>query len=234
MACEDRKIEGTEVHLELDRLNSSVQYAGMVLSGGDSRRMGNSKPLLPFGPEPMLQRVVRLLGEAVQPVIVVAAPGLELPALRREVILVHDRRPGLGPLEGLASGLLALPADCTAAYVTSCDVPLLRPAFVRRMIELHAGHEIAVPSSGGLRHPLAAVYSRSVLPHAERLLAEDRRRLTDLLDAARTRFVAEDELRDVDPELASLRNLNQPAEYQAALAEAGFPVVTTHCRRISS
>jgi molybdopterin-guanine dinucleotide biosynthesis protein A len=163
------------------------------------------------------------MGEAVQPIIVVAAPGQELPPLPVEVTMVCDRREGRGPLEGLAAGLAALPAAASSAYVTSCDVPLLRPCFVRRMIELHAGHEIAVPFAGGFYHPLAAVYSKTVLPHAERLLAEDRLRPVFLFEAADTRVIAEEELRDVDPELASLRNLNQPEDYQTALAEAGFP-----------
>src|SRR5436309_15208671 len=120
-------------------------YAGIVLCGGRSSRMGYPKAMLPFGPELMLQRVVRLIGEVVRPIVVIAAPGQELPPLPEDVVLARDRREGRGPLEGLAAGLAALPAECDAAYATSCDVPLLRPAFVRRMIELHAGYEIAVP-----------------------------------------------------------------------------------------
>jgi molybdopterin-guanine dinucleotide biosynthesis protein A len=184
--------------------------------------MGRPKALLPFGPELMLQRVVRLLREAVPRVIVVAAPGQELPPLPSEATVVRDRREGRGPLEGLAAGLAALPAEATTAYVTSCDVPLLRPAFVRRMTELHAGHEIAVPWAGGYHHPLAAVYSQAVLPHAERLLAEDRLRPVFLFEVADTRVVGEEELRDIDPELVSLRNVNEPQDYGAALAEAGL------------
>src|SRR5205823_4423663 len=135
-----------------------------------------------------------------------------LPPLADDVTVVRDRREERGPLEGLATGLAALPAAITAAYVTSCDVPLLRPAFVQRMIELHGGHDIAVPYSGGFHHSLAAVYSKTVLPHAEQLLAEDRLRPAFLFERVNTRVVHEDELRDVDPELASLRNLNHPAD----------------------
>src|SRR5437870_1311085 len=112
------------------------EYAGIVLCGGRSSRMGSAKALLPFGPELMLQRVVRLMREVVQPIVVVAAPKQELPPLpSNEVTIVRDRREGRGPLEGLAVGLATLPASVTAAYVTSCDVPLLQPDFVRRMIE---------------------------------------------------------------------------------------------------
>jgi molybdopterin-guanine dinucleotide biosynthesis protein A len=52
-----------------------MKAGGIVLCGGKSTRMGVPKATLPFGPETMLQRVLRLLSTAVSPVVVVAAPG---------------------------------------------------------------------------------------------------------------------------------------------------------------
>src|SRR5262245_64236372 len=98
---------------------------GIVLCGGRSTRMGSSKALLPFGPELMLQRVVRLLSQVVSPIVVVAAPGQEIPPLPADVILTRDEREGRGPLEGLLAGLTAIAPHADAAYATSCDVPLL-------------------------------------------------------------------------------------------------------------
>ena len=97
---------------------------GIVLCGGKSTRMGRSKALLPFGPETMLQRVVRLLGSVVQPIVAVAAVDQALPTLPASVIVTRDERGGRGPLEGLRAGLKALPPEVEGAYVTSCDVPL--------------------------------------------------------------------------------------------------------------
>lgn len=184
--------------------------------------MGMPKLALPFGPELMLQRVVRLVSSVVQPLVVVAAPGQELPTLPRDVIVTRDDREGRGPLEGLAAGFRALPAKADAAYATSCDVPLLIPGFVSRMIELLGDDQIAVPVTDSFHHPLAAVYRREVLPTIESLLAEDRLRPVFLFDAVSTRRVTEEELKDVDPELLTLENLNYPADYIAALSRAGF------------
>ena len=103
---------------------------GIVLCGGKSTRMGVAKATLPFGPETMLQRVVRLLGTVVSPIVVVAARDQDLPVLPPDVIVTRDEREARGPLEGLRAGLKALPPAVDAAYVTSCDVPLLVPAFV--------------------------------------------------------------------------------------------------------
>jgi molybdopterin-guanine dinucleotide biosynthesis protein A len=199
-----------------------MSTAGIVLCGGQSSRMGQPKAWLPFAGEIMLCRVVRLLGEVpLSPIVVVAAPDQEVPDLPAGIWVVRDPERGRGPLQGLAAGLAALAnRNVEAAYASSCDVPLLRPAFVRRMIELRGEHAICVPEVGGYRHPLAAVYRLDVEPVVVRMLAEDLRRPAFLFDRVPTRFVAAAELTDVDPNFATLRNLNTPEEYEAAVREA--------------
>src|SRR5262252_4935086 len=145
--------------------------AGIVLCGGKSSRMGSSKALLPFGPETMLQRVVRLLDSVVSPLVVVAAPDQQLPSLPARITIARDEREGRGPLEGLRAGLKALPTTSDAAYVTSCDVPLLVPGFVQKMLDLLGEDDIVVVEIDGFPHPLSAVYRRRVLPHVEALLS---------------------------------------------------------------
>ncbi len=93
---------------------------GIVLCGGKSTRMGVPKATLPFGHETMLQRVVRLLGAAASPIIIVAAREQLLPDLPDDVIVTRDEREQRGPLEGLRAGLKALPDAVETAYVTSC------------------------------------------------------------------------------------------------------------------
>jgi molybdopterin-guanine dinucleotide biosynthesis protein A len=183
--------------------------------------MGTSKALLPFGPETMLQRVVRLLNDVVSPIVVVAATDQELPELPLDVIVTRDENEGRGPLEGLRAGLKALPAEVDAAYVTSCDVPLLVPEFVRQMLELARGYDVAVMEIDGFTHPLSAVYRRSTLLRVEELLANNRLRPVFLFDAVNTRRVKPAEM-TADPELRTLRNLNTREDYERALAEAGL------------
>src|SRR5438105_4375064 len=153
-----------------------MKFGGIVLCGGQSKRMGRPKAWLPFAGELMLPRVVRLLGEVVQPIVVVAAPEQEVTPLPAEVLLVRDEEKGRGPLQGLAAGLAALPDAVQAAYLSSCDVPFLEPAFVRRLIALLGDRQICVPRVGAYHHPLAAVYGRAVLPVVRSLLDENRLR----------------------------------------------------------
>src|SRR4051812_49738323 len=86
----------------------ATRLGGIILCGGRSRRMGRPKAWLPFAGEPMLARVVRLLGEVVHPLVVVAAPGQDLPPLPPDVLAARDPEEGRGPLQGLAAGLEAL------------------------------------------------------------------------------------------------------------------------------
>jgi molybdopterin-guanine dinucleotide biosynthesis protein A len=184
--------------------------------------MGTSKALLAFGPETMLQRVVRMLSTVVSPIVVVAAAGQSLPDLPAAVVVTRDEQPDRGPLEGLRAGLKALPETVESAYVTSCDVPLLVPDFARRMIHLLGDHDIAVMDIEGFPHPLSAVYRRSTLPHVEALLAQDRLRPVFLFDAVRTRRVPPAEMRCADPKLLTLRNVNTLEDYLEALKIEGL------------
>ncbi len=187
----------------------------LVLCGGRSTRMGASKALLPFGDELMLQRVVRLVSEAVSDVVVVARPEQELPELPRDVRVTHDEIIDQGPLGGIAPGLKVSRAD--AVYVTGCDVPFLNTAVVDLLFERLVANDVAVCETEGFTHPLAAVYRVSVLPVIERLLEKERRRPVYLFDEVPTVRIGDDELRRVDPKLDTLANLNTPEAYEAAL-----------------
>lgn len=195
-----------------------MSVAGIILCGGKSTRMGTSKALLPFGDETMLQRVVRLLSEVVTRIVIVSAAEQELPALPAHVIVTRDERDGRGPLEGLRAGLKALPEDVERAYVTSCDVPLLVPAFARQMLDLSRGYDVAVMEIEGFTHPLSAVYAQTTLAPIEGLLAQDRLRPAFLFDLVKTRRVRPDEI-TADPDLRTLRNLNTPEDYDRALED---------------
>jgi molybdenum cofactor guanylyltransferase len=199
-----------------------MRPGAVVLCGGESRRMGRPKAWLPFGPERLLHRVVRLVGTVARPVVVVAAPGQELPELPADVSIVRDPVAGRGPLQGLATGFAAVPDPVELIYATATDVPFLEPRWITRLVERIGDADMVIPDIGGHLHPLAALYrKRAMLPLLERLLAQDCLRVTSLVDSAFSRVVDEEDLRDVDPEFGTLRNLNEPEDYERALRDAG-------------
>jgi molybdopterin-guanine dinucleotide biosynthesis protein A len=140
--------------------------------------------------------------------------------------LVSDAREGRGPLQALAAGLAAIGDRAEVAYVSSTDVPLLHPAFIRRVVgAFTADVDIVLPEIGGFRQPLAAGYRTSLLTEVTALIAADklkpaflfeRCRVLRLDDAAMKRDAA---LAAGDPELASTRNLNERSDYEQAHAQ---------------
>lgn len=167
-----------------------MRVGAVVLCGGQSRRMGRPKAWLPFGREVMLERVVRLVGTVARPIVVVAAPGQDLPPLPPEVAVVRDAISGRGPLQGLAAGLGALAGSVDLSFATATDVPLLQPAWITRLAELIGDHELAISHVDGYYHPLAALYRiDAVLPVIESLLGEDRLGPVSLVGNVKARVV---------------------------------------------
>lgn len=188
--------------------------------------MGRPKAFLPFGGELLLERVVRRVAEVAAPIVVVAGPGQELPPLPRDVVIGRDPVSGRGPLAGIEVGLELLGARASAAFVSATDTPFLEPALVRRLAALlEEPFDAVVPFQNGHAEPLCAVYACSLLAEIQALLAADRLAAHLLARRSRTRHadtavLLEDPLlRAADPELRSLRNVNTPEDYAAALAE---------------
>jgi molybdopterin-guanine dinucleotide biosynthesis protein A len=205
-----------------------------VLAGGRSTRMGRPKANLEWHGSTLLHRVTGIVGRGVDgPVVVVRAPDQELPELPPGVRVVEDAAEGRGPLQGLAAGLAAVATDADLAYVSSTDVPLLHPAFVRAVAAAATKDDldVALPVVHGFRHPLAAAYRTSLVEAVERLIAEDRMRPAFLFEECRVRELTEEdllrdhELAEADPELLSVLNLNEPDDYERARARAA-PSVT--------
>ena len=202
---------------------TSERHAGIILCGGGSRRMGCDKAWLPFGDRRMLQRVVDTLQQVVQPVVAVASQSQILPPLPSAVEVVYDPEEGRGPLQGIVSGLEAVAGRADAAFLSSCDAPLLRPGFVTHLLDALGEYDIVVPKEGEYYHPLCAVYRASLLPVANEVLRAGRGRIDGMYPRCRVHALPVDSLRAVDENLDSLLNANVPDDYRAALAAAGVP-----------
>jgi molybdopterin-guanine dinucleotide biosynthesis protein A len=207
--------------------------AGIVLAGGRSSRMGTAKAGLEWHGSTLLRRVTGLVARAVEgPVVVVRAPGQTLPALASSIEVTEDPCEGLGPLQGVATGLTSIVGRADVAFVCSTDLPFLHPAFIRSVLRaLDHGADIVLPVVRGYPQPLAAAYRALLGPAAAELVAAGQLRLTLLLDECEVIRLNEAELLSdpalaaVDPNLDSVVNLNEPAEYETARARAA-PLVT--------
>jgi molybdenum cofactor guanylyltransferase len=187
--------------------------SAVVLAGGKSSRMGRPKALLPFGDEPLIVHIVRGLKRLFAEIVVVAAPGQELPAL--PVKLVRDEVAYQGPVGGIYYGLKA--AGGEFSFVTSCDVAFLNSPLISYLTSQIPEHDVVVPYWQDRFQPLHAVYRRSVLPLLESQLERGELRPVYLFDKVRTRRVGEEEIRSFDPQGLSFFNMNTPDDYDTAL-----------------
>jgi molybdopterin-guanine dinucleotide biosynthesis protein A len=198
-----------------------VSAAGIVLAGGRSSRMGTPKAWLDWHGSTLLRRTCGVVARGTGgPVVVVRAPGQELPELPNGVRVADDAREGKGPLQGLLAGLEAV--DGELAFVASTDMPFLHPRFVAAVCAAARDTDAAVPHVGGFRQPLAAAYRTALAPLVAELVEQDRMKPAFLFERCATRWL--DDL----PHPESVRNLNTREDYEAALAEPP-PVVHVRC-----
>ncbi len=185
----------------------------IVLAGGRSRRMGQPKAWLDLGGKPALVRIAELLDPLAQELVVVTAADQDLPAVDARV--VRDRAPDLGPLPALALGLATIRAPY--ACVVACDTPLVRPALLAWLLARcrRGDADAVIPRWNDRLQPLVAVYRRRLAPRLHQLAAAGERRLQVLGTLPGIDLVAPDEIRGLDPDGASFRPMNTPAEYEA-------------------
>jgi molybdenum cofactor guanylyltransferase len=208
-----------------------------VLAGGRSARMGRPKSGLEWHGATLLFRTAAVVARAVTgPVVVVRAPGQELPALPDGVETVEDPVEGLGPMQGVAAGLTHLRDRASGAFVCSTDLPFLHPAYVRGVLRGldDPSVDLVVPTVRGFRQPLAAAYRTALTALIEARIAAGNLRVGMLLEHCaavqpdEAALLADPEIAAADPRLDSVRDVNTLEEYEQARARPG-PAVRVEC-----
>lgn len=184
-----------------------ISLAGVVLAGGESRRMGRDKATLPVpgGSTTLVEHVVSVVAQRCSPVYVMAAPGQPLPAL--PVPILRDEMRGLGPLPATGRGLReAAAAGAKLAFVSAVDMPSLTTDLIDELARLavETNAEIVMPWDGR-SHYLAAVYRTDLADRIDALVAGGARRMSALIDASDSQQI-------VMPESDALTNVNTEAD----------------------
>lgn len=156
---------------------SSETVAGLLLTGGASRRMGTDKALLEIGGRRLVDRAVEVLTAVADPVIEVGPGWSGLPAVREDP-------PGSGPLAALAAGAAALRAAGHGGPVLllAVDMPRAGVDLLRFLAGRSGPPATAVPRAGGHPQPMCARYGPDVLAAVDERLAAGGRSLRDLLE----------------------------------------------------
>jgi molybdopterin-guanine dinucleotide biosynthesis protein A len=190
-----------------------ISAAAFILMGGKSSRMGQPKAMLRFDGEPLIGHLVRKLALLFSQIVVVTAPGQEIPSLG--VKFVRDEVPYQGPVGGIFYGLKA--SGHPICFVTSCDAPFLKLPLISHLLSQISEYDVVVPVWEDRLQPLHAVYRSSVAPALKEQLERNEMRPIFLYDKVRTRKVSAEEVRRFDPDGLSFLNMNTPEDYQTAL-----------------
>lgn len=187
-------------------------FTGVVLAGGQSRRMGQDKALLLLDTQTtFLQATVHALATLASEVLIVSShPAHQMTGVRR----IPDVYPGKGSLGGIYSGLLAASTDYI--FVAGCDMPFVQPALVRYLVSLAPGYDVVIPRLGDELEPLHAIYGRGCLQAMANLIAQDALRIVTFLPQVRVRYVEPEEVERFDPAHLSFFNANTPADLAQA------------------
>ncbi len=195
----------------------SAPLHGLLLSGGQSRRMQRDKAALDYGGASALARSWSLLEPVVERAwLSIRADQAHDPA-RAAFPCLPDLRPGLGPIGGIHAALHAHPH--AAWLVLAVDLPFLDAGTLQQLIARRAPQRLATAfrsSHDGKPEPLCAIFEPAARAPIDAWIAADR--------LCPRRFLAE-----ADVELLTLArpealdNINTAAEYDAALARLAHP-----------
>ena len=204
--------------------------------------MGTPKAALEWHGSTLLRQVTGVVRRAVDgPVVVVRAPGQDLPDLDPGVLVHDDPEEGRGPMQGLAVGLAAAAAHAEVAFACSTDLPFLHSAFVTAVLrgfDVDEGRtsdesrtDVVLPFVHGYRQPLAAGYRTDLAPRINALLEQGRLRPAHLFEECNVRqldesaLLADRRLAAADPALDSVVNVNAPDDYTEARSRPAPEVV---------
>lgn len=183
--------------------------------------MGRDKASLLWHGTPLLLRVIERLAPVASGVWVAARPGQPLPA--GAYSRVDDRRPGDGPLAGLAVGLATIDNGRIPIAVAACDYPYVDPMLYLALRAAAPDAPVALPVHKGQRHPLLAVWRSDAAAACERALARGERRVRAALDEIGSVEVGADELPGLDLERVLLNVNDRESLPEATAGEAPRP-----------
>ncbi len=206
----------------MEGASTQPKLSAAVLAGGQSRRMGRDKALLPLRPgdPPLAATVIARARLVADEVFVVAR---DRPAYEAfGVPVVPDLEHDAGTLGGIATALYAAANDY--CLVLACDLPFLNPVLLKWLAAQPRDYEALVPRLPGesrqggafVYQTLHAIYAKRCLPVIQQRLAQGRRQIVGFFDEVRLRPVEAEVIAVMDPDFRSFFNANSPEAAEEA------------------
>ncbi|MDQ0218569.1 molybdenum cofactor guanylyltransferase [Peribacillus cavernae] len=203
-----------------------MDATGLLLAGGKSSRMGTNKAMLPMSEGINIQNIASELKKAVGKVLLVTNAPPDYAFLGMPT--VQDEFKELGPLAGLHAGLSASKTE--VVFVSACDMPFIKAAVMKEMLENLEDFEALVPEINGQLQPLFAVYRRSCLPLLASCLENRKLRMIHFLEQVNVKVMKETDFQVYTKQNKLFPylffNMNTPLDYEnAKIIEKEFAVL---------
>jgi molybdenum cofactor guanylyltransferase len=189
-----------------------MHVTGVILAGGKSRRMGRDKAFLPFGKGMLIERVIEVLQQVTDDVIIITNTPEQYQRFGRPTF--SDVIPEAGSLGGIYTGLVS--AKTSHSLCLACDMPFVQPEFLRFLCETAAEADVVIPRNTDDFQPLCAVYSQACCEPIRQKIEAGRLKITGFFDQVRVRVIEGEPLTRYDPYDVMFFNANTPEEYEQA------------------
>lgn len=195
-----------------------MQLSGVVLAGGQSKRLGRNKAIEKLGGQTMIGRVIQRLSQITSETVVIVAEESKAEALSLPpwVRTASDLYPGSGSLGGIFTGLSAAKGEY--GVVVAVDMPFINIELLRFMMDLASDYDAVVPIVKGRPEPTHAIYSRECLGPIEAHLKVGDLKIAKFFDEVNVGYLEEDDIEAFDPEYLSFFNVNTQEDLDHALA----------------
>jgi len=191
-----------------------LAITGILLVGGESRRMGRNKAFLELDGQTLFERNLAVLSGVCSEVLISSREAE--PYSRYGFEVVEDIVKGKGPLAGLYSTLSR--ARFESAFVAACDLPFLNEQAIKLLYDRLENFDAVVPESSAKTHFLHAVYRKRILPILKANLEQDKLKLNNIVQSFNTCFVRLDDgklsLAEKEILQKSVLNANTPEQWE--------------------
>jgi molybdopterin-guanine dinucleotide biosynthesis protein A len=189
-----------------------MQVTGVILAGGQSRRMGRDKAFLPFGKGLLIERVIEVVQQVTANVILITNTPERYQ--RFGLPMFSDVIAEAGSLGGIYTGLVS--AKTPYSLCLACDMPFVKPTFLRFLCRTAAEADVVIPRNAEDFQPLCAVYSQVCRDPIRHKIEVGQLKITGFFDQVRVRIIEGELLTHDDPHDIMFFNANTPEEYAKA------------------
>ncbi|MDH5506997.1 MAG: molybdenum cofactor guanylyltransferase [Anaerolineae bacterium] len=191
-------------------------FSIVVQAGGQSRRLGQNKALVPFLGQPLISRVISRVSDLAEEILVTTNNPEDYPFL--DIPLIPDIEPGAGALGGIYTAINT--ATHPQIAIVACDMPFVNANLLnaQHKMLLDSDADAVIPVSQKGLEPFHAVYQKETcLAALEQTIGRGEKRVQTWLDAINIIRVDTKEITQHDPEGIAFTNINRGDDLAKAL-----------------